>query len=154
MAGTSASLETVLKPIRSQVHEGARKLKAAAGLGHPLVVVLTNPHRAPVILGNRELVWAIEGDAILRVPVKPTAAAPMHTVGRNGELAREHGHVTAVVLLRTPLGDDRPSVEAFIPNNGEAVQLPESFFRGPRDAVLEYSYDEQAYVLVHPSAEG
>src|SRR5271165_4941938 len=36
------------KPIRTQVHHGARKLREARGrLGMPLVVVLTNPRGAP-----------------------------------------------------------------------------------------------------------
>lgn len=44
---SSLAMTTVLKPIRSKVYEGARQPRPAAELGHPLVVVLTNPHDAP-----------------------------------------------------------------------------------------------------------
>jgi hypothetical protein len=64
--------------------------------------VLTNPHNAPVIVGEHELLWAIEGDPIVRVPVT-RSAPPLHTVGRNGELRHDHAYITAVVVLHERL---------------------------------------------------
>jgi len=92
------SMEDLLKPIRAKIHDAAPQLKAAKGLGHPLVVVLTNPHSAPVVMGERELLWAIEGDPIVGMNTK-SSAPPVHTVGRNGELRHDHACITAVVVL-------------------------------------------------------
>src|SRR5271168_1365806 len=100
--GRSGSMQDLLKPIRAKIHDAAPQLKAARDLGHPLVVVLTNPHSAPVIMGEREMLWAIEGDPIVRVPVTGSAP-PVHTVGRNGELRSDHAYVTAVVVLHERL---------------------------------------------------
>lgn len=175
------SMQDLLKPIRAKIHDAAPQLKAATDLGHPLVVVLTNPHSAPVIMGEREMLWAIEGDPIVRVPVTGSAP-PVHTVGRNGELRSDHAYITAVVVLherlhardyydelaeksREKAHDERIAAilagregepegsylftHTFIPGGAEAVPLPGVFFRGPRDVVWEYSYDEQRYVVVH-----
>jgi hypothetical protein len=144
-------MTTVLKPIRSKVHEGARQLRPAAELGHPLVVVLTNPHHAPVILGEQEFIWALEGDPIVRVPVgRHASGSPLHTVGRNGELRHDHPYLTAVALVYEHLWEPgHYSATVFVPSSGEAVRLPDVFFRGPGDRVLEYSFDRQAYLAVH-----
>jgi hypothetical protein len=144
-------METVLKPIRSKVHEGARQLRPAADLGHPLVVVLTNPHHAPVILGEQEVLWALEGDPVVRMHVGSTATGPpIHTVGQNGELRHDHPYLTAVVVLYRSLGEpEHYAAVVYVPNSGEAVALPDVFFRGPRDRVLEYSFDLRAYTAVH-----
>lgn len=92
------SMQDLLKPIRAKIHDAAPQLKAARSLGHPLVVVLTNPNSAPVVMGEREMLWAIEGDPIVRVPLASGAHAE-HTVGRNGELRHDHAYITAVVVL-------------------------------------------------------
>jgi hypothetical protein len=146
-------MKTVLKPIRAKVHEGARQLRAATRLGHPLVVVVTNPHHAPVIIGEQECVWALEGDPVVRVPVGPgVAATPIHTVGHNGELRHDHPYLTAVAILHQSLLEAQEhNATVFIPGSRTAVPLPDGFFRGPRDRVLEYSFDRQAYVAVHGS---
>jgi hypothetical protein len=94
----TGDMRDVLKPIRAKIHDAAPQLKAVRGLGHPLVVVITNPHGAPVIMGERELLWAIEGDPVVRVPVA-TSGPPLHTVGRNGELRHDHAYISAVVVL-------------------------------------------------------
>jgi hypothetical protein len=175
------SMQDLLKPIRAKIHDAAPQLKAARGLGHPLVVVLTNPHHAPVVMGEREMLWAIEGDPIVRVPLA-SGAQPEHTVGRNGELRQDHAYITAVVVLYERLhardhydelaeqSRERPRDEriraildgrqeepdggymfthTFVPGGAEAAPLPDEFFRGERDVVLEYSYEEQGYVVVH-----
>jgi hypothetical protein len=147
----SWSMETVFKPIRTQVHEGARQLRAAAKLGHPLVVVLTNPHQAPVILGEQEVLWGLEGDPVVRVPVgKHGSGSPVHTVGHNGELRHDHPYLTAVAVLHQSLYEPQDhSATVFIPSSPTAVYLPDVFFRGPRDRVLEYSFEQEACVAVH-----
>jgi hypothetical protein len=175
------SMQNLLKPIRAKIHDAAPQLRAARDLGHPLVVVLTNPHNAPVVMGEREMLWAIEGDPIVRVPVA-TSGPPVHTVGRNGELRQDHAYITAVVVLYERLHardyydelaersreqaheerirailaarEDEPDggylvAHTFIPGGADAVPLPDVFFRGPRDVVWEYSFDEQRYVVVH-----
>src|SRR5205085_10860676 len=116
--------------------------------GHPIVVVLTNPHRARVILGEQECLWALEGDPVVRVPVGPVAnGSPVHTVGHNGELRHDHPYLTAVVLLHKSLWEPHEhSATVFIPSSEAAVPLADVFFRGPRDRVLEYSFERQGYV--------
>jgi hypothetical protein len=147
-------MTTVLKPIRSKVHEGARQLRPAAELGRPLVVVLTNPLRAPVILGDREFIWALEGDPIVQVPVgRYGSGAPVHTVGRNGELRHDHPYLTAVALVYEHAYEPGVySATVFVPGSEQAPPLPEVFFRGPTDRVLAYSFERQAYVTVHEPA--
>lgn len=99
----STDLATVLKPIRSQIREAARQLKAVSDLNLPLVVVLTNPHQATVILGDRELVWAMHGDPVVRISIDPDIGAavgdPEHGVGRNGRVARDHQYISAVAVI-------------------------------------------------------
>jgi hypothetical protein len=177
------SMQDLLKPIRAKIHDAAPQLKAARSLGHPLVVVLTNPNSAPVVMGEREMLWAIEGDPIVRVRVPlVSAAVPEHTIGRNGELRHDHAYITAVVVLyerlhardyydelaeqsRERAHDERIRAildgrqeapdggylvaHTFVPGGAEAVPLPDVFFRGERDVVWEYSYEEQRYVVVH-----
>jgi len=92
------SMQDLLKPIRAKIHDSVPQLKAAKDLGHPLVVVLTNPHNAPVVMGERELLWAIEGDPIVGMHLN-SSAPPVHSVGRNGELRHDHAYITAVVVL-------------------------------------------------------
>lgn len=175
------SMHDLLKPIRAKIHDAAPQLKAARDLGYPLVVVLTNPHHAPVVLGERELLWAIEGDPIVRARVQ-SSAPPVHTVGRNGELRSDHAYITAVVVVyerlhardyydeiaehsREEAHEERIKAllaghetepdgsclltHTFVPGGADAVPLPDVFFRGPRDVVWEYSFDAQAYVVVH-----
>lgn len=175
------SMQDLLKPLRAKIHDAAPQLKAAKDLGYPLVAVLTNPHRAPVVLGEQEMLWAIEGDPIVRMPAR-SSGPPVHTVGRNGRLRNDHAYITAVVVLherlhaqdqydeiakhsRDQAHDERVRAildgrqtepeggylfaHTFIPNSGDAVPLPDVFFRGPRDLVLEYSYDEQRYLSLH-----
>jgi hypothetical protein len=102
-SGTT-SLEVVLKPIRSQLREAARQLKDVADLGLPLMVVLTNPHGAFVIMGEQELIWAMYGDPVIRMAIDPRVGAavgdPEYGVGRNGRLARDHQYISAVGVLR------------------------------------------------------
>jgi hypothetical protein len=101
--GGSTDLATVLKPIRSQLREAARQLKEMVDLGVPLVAVLTNPLRASVILGEREMVWAMYGDPVVRMAIDPEIGAavgePEHGVGRNGRLARDHQYISAVAVI-------------------------------------------------------
>jgi hypothetical protein len=99
----STDLATVLKPIRSQLREAARQLKDVSDLGLPLVAVLTNPNGATVNLGEREMVWAMYGDPVVRMTIDPEIGAavrdPEHGVGRNGRLARDHQYIGAVAVI-------------------------------------------------------
>jgi hypothetical protein len=146
----ASSMQTVLKPIRTQLHEAARKLRAAIPLGHPLVVVLTNPHGAGVLLGGREMVWAMEGDPQVRFAVSPSGAAgPLsHTVGLNGEFRNDHPYVSAVVVVHRLLQGDH-CAQTYLPKLADAASLSEVFFRAPSDQVFEFQPERQAYEQVH-----
>jgi hypothetical protein len=99
----TTSAEAILKPIRSQIREAARQLKSVAELGLPLVVMLTNPHGALVLLGVEEMVWAMYGDPVVVMDLDPhlggATGEPRQEVGRNGRLARDHQYVSAVAIL-------------------------------------------------------
>jgi hypothetical protein len=98
----STSVGAVLKPIRSQLREAARQLKDVSTLGLPLVVVLTNPYGAMVMLGLQEMVWAMYGDPQVVIEIDPegeTVGEPRAQLGRNGRLARDHQYISAVAIL-------------------------------------------------------
>lgn len=101
-AGTT-SVEAVLKPIRSQLREAARQLKDVAQAGLPLVVMLTNPHGAFVMLGTQEMVWAMYGDPVVVIDIDPRVGGAVgearQEVGRNGRLARDHQYISAVAIF-------------------------------------------------------
>jgi hypothetical protein len=64
------SMKETLKPIRGQVHQAARKLRKAQGLGHLLVIVLTEPLNAMFgMLRPFEIDAALRGDLNVVVPV-------------------------------------------------------------------------------------
>ncbi len=71
----SNSQQQVLKPIRGQIHEAARKLRSATSLGLPLVVVRTDPHKAlSGLLWPRELIAAVQGDMTIHYRSSRAAA--------------------------------------------------------------------------------
>jgi hypothetical protein len=140
------------KPIRTQVHHGARKLRNARALGLPLIVVLTNPHRAPVLLDDADdIVPALHGDLVINL--SPGGDAAMRT-GLNGELTEHHSYLTGVVVLHEHLlPKDGLSFYAssFLPGSPTAVALPDRLFRGPYDRVYEYSGEQGRYIQLHPT---
>jgi len=152
-AGGSWSMQTVLKPIRSQIREAARQLKPYADSGLPLVIVLTNPHRAPVIHGSQEIIWAMYGDPVVRVPAgSGTSSATdgaIFTVDRNGKLRGDHAYVSAVAVVRqNSLAVDNTadlSVEVFTTLSPSAVPLPGAFFCSPNDRRHDHDADRAAY---------
>ena len=54
------------------------------------------------------MIGAIMGDLSVGIPVGPSGpVGPAEVVsGRNGELGREHAHVSAVLMLHKPFGSD------------------------------------------------
>ena len=144
----SWSQEEMLKPIRGQVHQAARKLRKATGLGHPLVVVLTDPRQAMFgLLGPTEIEAALRGDLSVRLPLTATGTPvgePMFITGRNGELRNDHPYISAVVAIH-----ERSVFEhfahVFVTNSPGAVPLPEVFFSGPSDSTFLYSADDDRY---------
>jgi hypothetical protein len=141
------------KPIRTQVHHGARKLREARDLGMPLVVVLTNPRGAPVLLDDvDDVIPALHGDLVLTRD--PYQEATLDT-GLNGELTEHHAYLTGVVVLHEHLlPRDGKSVHAsaFLPRSPSAIALPACFFRGPHDRVYEFFEDRRSYMSVHPAS--
>jgi hypothetical protein len=153
--GGSWSMQTVLRPIRSQIRDAARQLKPFASSGLPLVVVLTNPHGAAVNCGSQEMIWAMCGDPVIRLPVSTASGtvldAPIFTVDRNGRLRSDHPYISAVAIVRTywilePFKD--LSLEVFDNPRGEPVPLPAGIFTGHGDRRHEYRPDLGRYVEV------
>ncbi len=147
-AGTT-SMEQVLKPHRTQIHHAARKLREAKDLGHPLVVVLTDPKNALFgLLRPFEIITAMMGDPQVRIPV--SASGPVGPAGwgagRNGELRHNHPYVSAVVHIDHAA--EHPRARTFITGSPHAVPLSPVFFRGPDDLVWEYSDEASAYLPV------
>jgi hypothetical protein len=150
-AGRSHSMQQVLKPHRTQMHEAARKLRKAKDLGHPLVVVLTDPHNALFgLLRPFEIIASMMGDLVIRVPVSPELQGPAGPASwgadRNGELRHDHPYVTAVVHIDH--SGEHPRARTFITNSPGAVPLSPVFFRGPDDLVWEYSDEASEFAPV------
>jgi hypothetical protein len=148
------SEQQMLKPVRGQIHEAARKLRKATGLGKPLVVVLTDPKGAMADrLGPVQMMGAIMGDLNVQIPV--SAAGPVGPAtlvsGRNGELARDHPYVSAVLVVHKPFGGDAHVGHWFVTNSPGAVALSEVFLGDPRDRVWEFA-DGEGYRMREPSS--
>jgi hypothetical protein len=145
----SNSQQQVLKPIRRQIHEAARKLRSATSLGFPLVVVLTDPHRALWgLLWPRELIAAVHGDMTIHLPVFPSGgqAGPAALVsGRNGELRHDHPYISAVVVVHE-LHTGQHRSDAYVTHSPDAVALSSAFFAGADDAFYDYSSSTDSYV--------
>lgn len=60
---------TLLKPIRGQLREAARKFKAMEHLGLPLVVMLANPQGFLLDLSVENLIYSMYGDLTFTFPV-------------------------------------------------------------------------------------
>jgi hypothetical protein len=100
-AGGGLSIATILGPIRGKIKEAARQLKPLADRGMPLAVVIANPNRAPVILGDQEIVWAMYGDPKVSFFASSTGPVgdPVFWADRNGKLTGDHQYVSAVIVL-------------------------------------------------------
>jgi hypothetical protein len=99
----SLDSETLLKPIRGQLREAARKFKSMENLGLPLVAMLTNPNGVPLDLSVENLIYSMYGDLTYTFPVSVEtggATEPGEFVaGRNGRFRANHQYVSAVGLL-------------------------------------------------------
>ena len=93
------------RTIRSQIDAAARQLRSLAGRGLPLVVVLSNPSAATVLLDPPTLFHAMYGGGNWAVPDAATPSIdqwPMPTAaGRDGALTASHHYISAVAALRT-----------------------------------------------------
>jgi len=97
----SLSIDTILGPIRGKIREAARQLKPLADRDVPLAVVIANPNRAPVILGDQEIVWAMYGDpkvGFFGSSTRPVGD-PVFWADRNGKLTGDHQYISAVIVL-------------------------------------------------------
>lgn len=143
------SQEQILKPIRGQIHEAARKLKKAMAFQLPLVVVLTDPSGAlSGFLRPAEVIAAMEGDLSVQVPVAPSGPVGPATLisGMNGELRHDHPYISAVVVIHEALVG-RHHAHAFVTRSPGAVALSPAFFRGEDDLVFEFSDEAGKYLL-------
>lgn len=155
----TTSAEVVLKPIRSQIREAARQLKSVAELGLPLVVMLTNPHGALVMLGVQEMVSAMYGDPVVVMDIDPQIGAaitePRQELGRNGRLARDHQYISAVAILghrerSADWYDEMNERHADLPGGDRWQLICEAEARGER---LEGSYYRvSVFKTLSPSA--
>jgi hypothetical protein len=95
--------KTVLKPIRGQLREAARKFKAMEKLGLPLIVMLANPRGVALDLSIENIIQSMYGDLTYTFPVSAEtggATEPGQFVaGRNGRYRADHQYVSAVGLL-------------------------------------------------------
>jgi hypothetical protein len=139
----------MLKPIRGQIHEAAKKLKKAKDLRYPLVVVLTDPrHALSGLIGPQEMVAAMMGDLAVRVPVSargPVGPA-MLGAGRNGELRHDHAYISAVTVIHERVMGDLVA-HTFVTHSPEAMPLAPQFFSGDEDSIFDYSGEEGTYLL-------
>jgi hypothetical protein len=94
---------TLLKPIRGQLREAARKFKPMEELGLPLVVMLANPNGVLLDLSIENIIYSMYGDLTFTFPVSIEtggATEPGRFVaGRNGRYRADHQYVGAVGVL-------------------------------------------------------
>ena len=94
---------TLLKPIRGQLREAARKFKSMQQLGLPLVAMLANPHGVLLDLSIESIIYSMYGDLTFTFPVSVEtggATEPGQFVaGRNGRYRADHQYVSAVGLV-------------------------------------------------------
>lgn len=138
------------KPIRGQVKDAAQKLKKARALKLPLVVVLTDPHRAlEGLLRPVEMGAALRGDLMLQVrPSRSDAGAWVSLEhGRNGKLRNDHPYITAVVVVQERFDGTHRS-DTYITHSPGAEALPGAFFAGADDDDLyDFSERRDLYIL-------
>ena len=186
-SGGTTSMTQVLKPVREKIRAAAKQLKPLAHRNLALVVVLTNPHRAFVPLGEREVVWAMYGDPTFTFQVDPETGGGVgeerFTTGRHGKLRNDHPYLSAIAVVSERPGSadfydeqaesstattseekieeiigfhERGEVpegsyyraDCFKTMSPEATPIPEVFFDGPNDRLLEVDLDKEAYVQV------
>lgn len=151
-SGGVTSQQQLLKPIRGQVHEAARKLREARGLKLALVAVLTDPHKALWgLLRPFELNAALRGDLEVRIPISATGSGAVGpavlATGRNGELRNDHPYLAAVVVIHERFDGTHQS-QTYITRSPEAEPLPELFFdAGPNDELYDFSTEYDAYLI-------
>jgi len=133
-----------LKPIRSQIHEGAHKLKKAKDLGLPLVVVLVDAQGAMERLLNPfQIVAAMKGDLEILIPERGPVVAPTLAAGRNGELRNDHPYLSAVTVLHRNWNWDKCLAHTFVTHSPGATPLSPAFFSGPDDLVFDYTEGDE-----------
>lgn len=91
----------VYGPVRAKIDDAAPQLKPLVGRGLPLVVVLSNPHRADVHMDPEDIALAMYGNPAYTITVGPEGAVGEGTyfAGRDGELTGHHPYISAVVTL-------------------------------------------------------
>jgi hypothetical protein len=98
------SMPKALSPVRRKIKDASKQLKPLTTSSRPLVVVLANPQGQPVQFSTREIIWALFGDPIIKIPLHVEDGGPggeaVHTVGRNGEIRLQHQYLSAIVALR------------------------------------------------------
>lgn len=128
--------------LRNGIRDKAKQLKKLEGCGLPLVIVLANPHQAPVDLSADGLVEAIAGDLGVSFAYDPSTgearSGPRPFFGRNGVLRRDLQYISAVVALRptiSDLGAGGEEISAHVVHvpGRTATPLPSSVFDSPVD---------------------
>lgn len=107
------------RTIRAQVRAAARKMRPLADRALPLVIVLSNPQRATVVLDPRTLFHALYGVLDPEAPAPPAQGLRIHAwpmptyAGRGGVLTAQYPFISAVAVLHGVVG-----AEVFILNAG------------------------------------
>jgi hypothetical protein len=98
----SVSDKEMFGAVRRQVQEAAKTLKPFAACGLPLVVVLCKPARADAHLGSRDVISALFGNPIVRLPLSSTGeriGPAIREAGKDGVLTNHHRYISAVVAI-------------------------------------------------------
>lgn len=151
----TTSMQTVLKPIRGQIHNAARQLRDAERLGLPLVVVLTDPLGSMGgLLRPFELIAAMHGDPMVHLQTTGHETVGPATVvaGRNGELRNDHPYVSAVVVIHKQFDETHRS-QVYLTHARGAKPLPPMFFARESDEVYEYSDQTDQYGPHEPPSQ-
>ncbi len=88
----------MVKPIRGQLREAAKKYREFAGLGLPLVDILVNDCHLHIPMHDQAIVSAMYGDASVRLSLDSGEATVV--LGRNGALTNHGQYISGVGVLR------------------------------------------------------
>jgi hypothetical protein len=98
------AMPSLLSSVRRKIRDAGEQLEPLADSGMPLVVVLANPQGQPIAFSTQEIIWALYGDPVIKIPLHVEDGGPggeaQHTVGLNGRLRFDHQYLSAVVALR------------------------------------------------------
>jgi hypothetical protein len=131
-------LTSALRQVRKAIERAAKQLKPLDGSGRPLVVVLANPKQMPVPFSSHEILWALYGDPVWKIPISAATGGPVgeasYGMDRNGQLRNQHRYLSAVVALR-----HRTLAQDWSAENIERLKAEHQFDPTDLDAAHEFA---------------